>query len=141
MPLSIKQGGVWKEAEVHVKHGGVWKRAEVWVKQSGVWKQAASTEPVVHTISPSTQSKSGRTANNLFPFTSVVTGGTPTSYSWGILSSSLGNFSVSSTTANATVNVNSVVVNTTANATIYCDVVVNGVTYRATATCSHTRTP
>lgn len=40
MPISVRQGGVWKDTDVFVRHNGTWKQAEVWVQQGGVWKLA-----------------------------------------------------------------------------------------------------
>lgn len=142
MPISIKQAGVWKEAEVHVKHQGIWKRAEVWVKQSGIWKLAGEVAAaIVHVLSPETQNKSGTTGASFFAVSSQVTGGTPTSRSWGLVSASSGSWSFSApTSANTNINVSGVPAADTATAVVYCDAVVNGVTYRATGTYNYTNT-
>lgn len=138
MPMSIKHGGVWKEAEVHVKHSGVWKRAEVWVKQSGIWKLSAAV--VSHVMSPATESIVGFGSSGSIPVSSVVTGGTVSSRSWGLVSSDGGSWAFSSNTANVNILISDVPASTTVTATIYCDAVVSGVTYRATGTYSFTNT-
>lgn len=142
MPISVKQAGTWKEAEVHVKHSGVWKRAEVWVKQSGAWKLAGEiAAAIVHTLSPSIQNKSSTTGADSFAVSSSVTGGTPSSYSWGFESTVEGTWAISApTSANTNINVSAVPGTTTATAVVYCDAVVGGVTYRATGTYNYTNT-
>ena len=142
MPMSIKHSGVWKEAEVHVKHSGVWKRAEVWVKQSGIWKLAGEVAAaIVHVLSPSVQNKSSTTGASFFAVSSQVTGGTPTSYSWGFVSTTDGAWAISApTSANTNINVSAVPGTTTATAEVYCDAVVDGVTYRATGIYNYTNT-
>ena len=35
--VSVKVGGVWKNATPYVKVGGAWKQADRWVKVGGVW--------------------------------------------------------------------------------------------------------
>lgn len=138
MTFHVKQDGVWKEPEVHVKHEGAWKRAEVWTKVDGVWKQAAQT--VVHIVYPVDPSSSGEADFYSVMLTSDVTGGSPSSRTWGILSDFGGFWTISPSGANATVNVSDVGSISSASATIYCDAVVGGVTFRSQTTITYQRT-
>lgn len=56
MPLSVRQGGTWKEAQVWVRQGGTWKQADVHVREGGTWKLASAS--VTYTPVPGTYSAS-----------------------------------------------------------------------------------
>lgn len=138
MTFHIKHSGAWKEAEVHIKHSGSWKRAEVFVKQGGVWKQAALT--VVHELSPQGASASGGSPDYSIQLQSSVTGGTPSSRTWGILSSTSGFWTISGSGSVVDLNVTGAEPLNEAIVTVYCDAVVGGTTYRAVTTFSYQNT-
>ena len=139
MPLTIKTGNAWKTASPLVKTGGAWRPAVFWVRTGGVWKQVSLTT----SISPPKQNASFAGNNHLFaPVTVSVSGGSPSSFSWGFLSASGGSFTLDSGqgTASVRARVSSVPAQSIAEAVLYCDMVAGPTTRRLTATVRFTNT-
>ena len=93
-------------------------------------------------IAPASQSLSGSVSSQTFNNEVItVTGGTPSSYTWGFISPTGGSWTINSGqgTASAAARVTTVVAGEVADATLYCDVVINGVTYRRTAQLTYSR--
>lgn len=103
---------------------------------------AGRSNTVAIDLSPADQAEGGTSSSKVFAgITAIPASGSPTSYSWGVSSSSGGSFSVSGGqgTATAGFTVTGVLSGGTAFANIYCDVVINGVTNRGAGTLSYTR--
>lgn len=141
MTLSIRDNGAWKTATPQVRDNGTWKPAAVYVRDNGTWKLVHS--PVTLSISPTSRTDTGTLSLHTFAsFTVSVSGGTPTSYTWGFLNDLNGSWTVQSGqgTATAAPKVAEAIDASPYTADFYCDVVVDGTTYRATAPCSYTNT-
>lgn len=138
MAFKVKSGGSWATATPWVKHAGTWKKPKVFVKQGGVWKTVHAGVITV-ALSPVSQDLSGSASSRTFSTTTAsATGGTPSSYTWGILNASGGTWAFASQSgATATPQVSNVPTSSFASATVYCDMVIDGTTYRATADLSY----
>lgn len=138
MPFNVKHGGAWKSASPHVKHQGVWKQATAYVKTGGVWKPL--NNPTV-SISPDYITRSGSTSSYTFPQQAASSSfGTPTAYSWGIVSSSGGTFALLGPQGASTASFEVSDAQAFASATVYCDVTVFGKVHRALASLEYSYT-
>lgn len=105
---------------------------------TGIMMLMGSSPNVIVSISANPTNTSGGSATNDSSHTATATGGTPSTYSWGILSGS-GSIVSGGTTSNATVRVTDDAQGDLNPSVVqfYCDMVVNGITYRATLDRSH----
>lgn len=129
MPVHVKDGGVWKQAVVHVKDGGVWKVANLSVRDGGTWKAAAAVE--IFVTPPSILESQASSFWISGSIQAIVIGGTPTSWTWSLVSPSGGSWSINSGqgTNTATVLVSGVASFGSASVTLRMTAVVNGQSY------------
>lgn len=131
MPIHVKDGGVWKEATAFVRDGGVWKQANLSVRDGGTWKEATAVEL---TVSPTSILDSAASSSwTSGSVVATVVGGTPTSYTWSLVSPTGGTWSIASGqgTNTATVSVSGVAGLSGASVTLRMTAVVNGQNYTA----------
>lgn len=140
MPVHVNDNGVWREPRLWLNNSNTWVMPEVWVNDNNVWRIVQSNASV--SLSPPSQSVSSTGAFFQFnPTAAVVTGGTPTAYNWGFVSTGAGDWGITTNGGSTTsVFITGALEQINHTATLFCDVTVGGQVIRATATFFYFRT-